>query len=297
MERRQSRQASISSVLNATIYESSVITGLRIAFWNDARGISISNVYTNMKTSSRTFNLETDPHAIKMAQSMLKKNGWELLSSQFSTAFQEIQVDVLFHIHVEQEQQYEFRENVKFFNAQPEPLLKGLLRKKVSKSIITENDELVPNSYMVVEITMDENRYIEKLQQVERDLTVLLCRKRLETNEFLISIEEIVCFAGIATNHLDMRECNRFIDDHFQKLPMIYRLYQLGRFFYFKQPQDVKDIVYQVSHHSSIIDKYEKSNSEVQNLTLSNERKRADILSAERELMELKIVQQKQQMF
>jgi 1-deoxy-D-xylulose 5-phosphate reductoisomerase len=58
----------------------------------------------------------------------------------------------------------------------------------------------------------------------------------------------------------------------------------------------VKEIVYQVSHHSSVIDRYEKASSEINSLLLENEKKKADILSAERELMELKIVQQKQQM-
>jgi hypothetical protein len=294
MEKKHQRQASISSVLNATIYEASVISGLRIVFWNDSRGISISSIYTDMKTSSRSFTLETDPDAIKMAQKILKKNGWESLSSQFSTAFQEIQIDVLFHVHIDEDRIYEFKENVKLFNARPEPV-KGLLRRKISRSQITANDEPEANSYLVVEITMDENRFIEKLQQVERDLTVLLCRKRLETKEYDVSIEELVSYAGIATNHLDMRQCHQFIEDHPRQLPLVYRLFQMGRFFYFKHAQDIKDIVYQVSRHSAVLEQYAKSNSDVQSVRKELDKAQNEVARLERELLELKVLQKKQQ--
>jgi hypothetical protein len=281
-----SRVNGMANVLTATIYESSVVQSLVIALWNDSQGIAVSKRYSDIGNCSRTFSAKDLPRVFKKAQQKLLKCGWDMIAEQ-SIDFTEIQIDILIHIHVPANKRFIFGERMKFFNAFVEPV-KTLLNRRISLSGIQMNDEPVANSYMVVEVTTDYTLYEQKITQIERDLTILLCRKQLEEGgDGDIQIDQIVSFAGIATNHLDMRKASKFIEQNSIQLPLVYMLFCAGRFFYFRQAIDVKDLVYSVSHHSSVISDFEAQEAAHAALKLERERK-------ETELLDLKILAEKE---
>jgi len=192
---------------------------------------SLSSKYCD--AASRKFYISQHLQAFQQAKLLLQNSDWQSLDNG-SLDFDNIQIDCLLHTS-----QNQSLENTKV--EQPLAVVtvpkrhkirveeKPFLRKMISEAAIADEESSEPNCYVVIEITLDPSRLKNKLAQLERDLTVLLCRQRINQNCESLHITEIVQYAGIVSKkNLEMG-----VQSHFQEyqkcLPLLYILWQVGR--------------------------------------------------------------------
>jgi hypothetical protein len=120
--------------------------------------------------------------------------------------------------------------------------------KKISEEAIDDNADV----YGVFEITIDKNMYPAKLAQLERDLTVLLHRKKvLDSN---VEIQDLVRFAGIATTKALIQHIRIFIETYYDMLPLLSTLYSMNRVVVVKVDRDLKYVARKIAQLNSYSD-------------------------------------------
>jgi hypothetical protein len=184
------------------------------------------------ETAVRKFLRNEETLAFKNAEKALRNSNWEALDVG-KYIFEEIEVDCLLHIYDTYSPSavnftppfYHVKPTSTWQSNHPSVTPKNFEKKISDKAIVDIND--APNAYAVFEISIDANIFDKKLGQLERDLTVLLYRQRL--NDDNIHIEDIVRFVGLATTKADLVKIRQFIETEESKLPLLSTLYTLNR--------------------------------------------------------------------
>ncbi|KAI9331492.1 hypothetical protein BDR26DRAFT_668164 [Obelidium mucronatum] len=206
--------------------------------------LGASSVYC--ETAIRHFRIVEEPLAFSNAEAALRLCSWEKLPSNTAkyALAAEIEVDCLLHIHSKPAHTLTPKPPIFLVSPTKSWLSSNTLPsepskfKGFSKKISTNaNDDNTANVYNVFEITIDKNQYAVKLAQLERDLTILLHRQRLDYP--LVQIEDIVGYAGVATTTMAIiHDVRAFVEVNCAMLPQLSTLLSLDRLLVVKVKPD-----------------------------------------------------------
>jgi hypothetical protein len=247
--------------------------------YNNAKGIIISPEYFMAQKAARLYSNTTEPMLLEQCRSTLLAIGWE----ENQTKFESIEIDCVLRCHVENIANVEFSEPAKVLlfpksNARNETVA---FARKISDNSI-DGELPTPNSYIVVEITSDSKKLLEKLYQLEKDLLILLLRHQNEQMDDNATIELIISFAVLVLpfSPLKKDEMDKHIVDTLisrKKIyPLLHKLYELNRFARYFTQAGQKAILTEMSAHMA-----ENTSSAHESSQLSLEIKKEVLKAAE----------------
>jgi hypothetical protein len=160
----------------------------------------------------------------------LKKSGWANFKDGSVNAKQ-IEIDVLIHVH--NPGKFLLSTVKGYYEIRPANFVAGsvthnYLSRGISKEALDQAKN--PNTYIVIEVTVDRQLVLSKLVQLERDLTFLLCRQRVGTKDNHLGIDQIVSYVGIATRENVEQDVKKALNSFPGQLPLVSILFSLGRF-------------------------------------------------------------------
>jgi hypothetical protein len=164
--------------------------------------------------------------------SELEKSGWSTLNHGSAKA-DTIEIDFLAHIY--NPGRFLLPSQGGFYSIRPlkfnaRAATHAYLQRGISNEALDQSR--TPNTYIVLEVTMDKKLTPGKLGQLERILTFLLCRKQEETQDYQIEIQTIISYVGIATKG-NIEMAVRGVLGLPTQLPLLSTLFYLGRFIAF----------------------------------------------------------------
>jgi hypothetical protein len=167
-----------------------------------------------------------------MSKAMLVQCGWNQ-SEYGNISFDSVTFDFLMQVNV----QHEDVQHTTPLTLDTIPSNFSLIEKL--RTDVSQNYQWLPISYSqethrrfaVFEIVMFPCYAPQQLFTLERNLTILLCRERVEMNDPHLRIEQVVCAAGIVSTeqvHLQLLE---EIERQEHRIPMVSALCQYSRFY------------------------------------------------------------------
>jgi hypothetical protein len=200
---------------------------------------------------------------MERCRSELKKLNWEAKYLRFET----VEIDCVLHCYIDNSKEILFEEPAKRLLPKVREPLPPLIRKISENSMDGELD--IPNSYIIVETSSKSQNMVRKLFQLEKDLLLLLTRKRMHQDDNSINIEAIVGFAFLVLPYspCTKAEMDQSIENELclqsKFFPLLFRLYKCGRFARFYTAAGVhaslNEMVTHISENCS--SSYDKGNS------------------------------------
>ncbi|KAJ3412202.1 hypothetical protein HDV05_001112 [Chytridiales sp. JEL 0842] len=237
-----------SSVMDPKLYETACVDVLVHHLQSLVEGKQPVSTYSS--TAVRTFRKVDDTEEIfEDAYDALRQAGWDVWDLASGLQFHEVQVDALIHVS-----SMVFDETITLrtpFIAIPKPKPNHAaltsppkpFEFKVSDQAIELPEDIEAgvylNCYCVFEVTIDPSKYKEKLVQLEKNLTFLLCRARVIHSMDDLDVADIVRFAGIITSKsksVNVSHLRKFLDKNHAHLPMLTRLWALERLYLGRVP-------------------------------------------------------------
>jgi hypothetical protein len=252
-------------------YENTFRTSFIKCLYNQGKGLVVSSEYFHPDKASRKYTNKSDPALMEKCRQILKSLKWE----DKLTNFEEIEMDCVLRCHDLHPGVEEFADPAKIllpkkpFDATPPPFAK-----KISDNSI-DGELPEPNSYIVVEIGSNSKSLPQKLQQLEKDLRFLLLRHQNEQGNELATIESIIRYAFLVIPYSPMKKTkmDELISTTILKekdfFPLLYRIFEIGRFARFFTPAGMKAMITEMSNNIS-----ENTSSTHERSVLSLEKKR-----------------------
>jgi hypothetical protein len=252
-------------------YETTFRRSLIICLYNDGKGIYVSKKNYIPDVSSRKFSNSKDKILMEECRKVLADLGWPAKK----LTFEHIEMDAVFRCYIDNDKQKpEFAGPAKLLNPIKEhnkiEESPASFTRKNSDNDIDEEGAQKSNSYVLVEITSDSSKLDEKLDQLEKDLQLMLLRHNLTQTPAAV-MENIVSYVFVIMPHLPKKmqamddDIHSSIRAKAQSHPMIYRCYQLGRFgrFFPKRSEQAESSIHISDSMSNI--------AELQNSSISHE--------------------------
>ena len=255
-------------------YETDVKAPLLRQIWNEGQGLPVSMEYSDNQRSNRKFIETENQEAFRLTKDWLEKNEWPAEKR----VFKETELDVLFHVYQDPSESVDtatfgdcLKSIRKGISAQEIKTMAALekeylgeagvyahprarqpvLDKQISDAAI-EYREKIPNMYAYFEVTLDVNRTHEKLEQLERNMAVLLMRKRLQEQNDSIRVGQIFRLVGLVTPNSAKQRMFKEILDHGKKFSLLLELLCLDRVFCLADRPNRKAITDSVSANSAL---------------------------------------------
>jgi hypothetical protein len=259
------------------IYRNSLIKDL----YNNGKGLTISAVHFHAGVASRTYTLKKHPHLINQCQETFRCLGWD----EEQLKFESIEIDCLLRCYSPtQPPEFASPAEILMPDKQYRQTSAKCFAKKLSDTEINEPKE--PNSYAIAEITSDSSHLDRKLTQLEKGLQVTLLRHRGLVSQDDVDIETIICLAIIVMPHAPQRKdeqdglIHEAILARRETLPLLFRLYTLGRFARYYTGKDHKALFNQLCDQVSSTMSQAHKNSEL----LAHQKDSLDIQIKEEQL-------------
>jgi hypothetical protein len=208
----------------------------------------------------------------------LKSIGW----ADYDTRFEDIQMDCVLRCYIDTGKSCEFADPAKILrpgNEQNSESPVPAFTRKISDSEI--NEETTPNSNIVVEFTANPANLVKKMMQLEKDLLFLLLRHQKMHKQSSEAIESIISHVAVVIPCRPMKKSQ--MDEKIQKemlenkdkFPLLYRLYEFGRFIRYFSNSGKKASVTGLSDHfaenSSVSRESSQLSLEAKKIALLNE--------------------------
>jgi hypothetical protein len=192
----------------------------------------------------RQFYQSNEPEAFADAARILKESGWDQLQCG-SLNFVTIEIDCLLHVYDDGQSPSLITPPLSIVYPKRNwdekmlpsaPFLTGGISKEF---LVPASDvEVVPNCYIVFEITLDPMMLPQKLAQLERDCAVLLSRQRIKRNDPHISIGNIIRFAGVAFPKATVKSVRQLLETYGHLMPLLKELWLMKRILILKAKSD-----------------------------------------------------------
>jgi len=193
--------------------------------------------------------------AFLRAQDLLKRSNWMSLGHG-SLEFDSIEIDCLLHLYDASPSSSLAPPSPLFIVPPPKALKKkpsvyvpNISPVKISSAAINE-----ANYYATFEITTDSGMLLDKVAQLERDLTVLLCRQRIIRDSPDLKIEHIVRYAGIVAPKANRNEFLGYLQEYANEIPLLYNLWCCERVVMAKIGRDEQYVAGKLSRFNSLSD-------------------------------------------
>jgi len=222
------------------------------ALFNEGKGLVVSAEYFSADKACRKYTNKTDPELLEQCRTELKKLQWD----ENELRFEDIEMDCVLRCYNDMSSMKEFAEPAKILLPSKEVIVMPAksFNTKISDDFIDEEQLQVPNSYIVVEISSNSANLEQKLYQLEKDLLFMLLRHRksLDASSF---VESIISYAFLVIPYSPLKKIqmdnliNQTLLEKKQVFPLLFRLYELGRFARFFTPAGMKSIMTEMSAH------------------------------------------------
>jgi hypothetical protein len=189
---------------------------------------------------SRKFEIVDHREDFQKTKDSLSSVSWMELHPQLGLSFDKIEIDCLLHVPHDKADKIVpgTYDGCVLSRIQGNFSLTGELEPQIfNRQISTAalpNKKGISNVYVVMEATLDKSLVSYKLGQLERSLTFLLHRQRRLNRNKSIQIGDIVKWVGVACPDKLNREIKILLTTNATKLPLLWKLTQLGYFMTFK---------------------------------------------------------------
>ena len=218
--------------------------------YNGGKGLTVSAEYFVPDKACRKYSNQTEPELMDQCRTKLKAIGW----TDIDTRFEDIEMDCVLRCYIDSGKSYEFAEPAKIL------LPKKLQHRESSLPPFTKSDsELVeansPNSYIVVEITSNSANLMQKMMQLEKDLLFLLLRHQKQQSQPTVALESVISYVVLVIPYSPLKKSQMDESIHTEILakkdicPLLYRIYEIGRFVRYFTPSGMKAIITELSAH------------------------------------------------
>ncbi|KAI3656235.1 hypothetical protein MP638_001691 [Amoeboaphelidium occidentale] len=182
----------------------------------------------------------------------LKDIGW----SDKDTMFEDIEMDGVFRCYIDTGKSCEFADPAKILrpnNGQKSESSVPTFTRKISDSEM--NEDISPNSSIVVEFIANPSNLVKKLMQLEKYLLFLFLRHQKIHKQSPEAVESIISYVAIVIPYRPMKKSQ--MDEKIQKemlenqhkFPLLYRLYEIGRFIRYFINSGMKAAVTELADH------------------------------------------------
>ena len=220
--------------------------------YNGGKGLTVSAEYFVADKACRKYSNQTEPELMDQCRTKLKAIGW----TDNDTRFEDIEMDCVLRCYIDSGKSYEFAEPAKILlpkklqhHESPLPPF----TKKIPDSELVEANS--PNSYIVVEITSNSANLMQKMMQLEKDLLFLLLCHQKQQSQSTAALESVISYVVLVIPYSPLKKSQRDESIHTEILakkdvcPLLYRLYEIGRFVRYFTPSGMKAIITKLSAH------------------------------------------------
>jgi hypothetical protein len=243
-----------TKVVTVRCYENTFRLSFIKSLFNNGKGIVVSKEYFLYEKASRSYSNKANPILMERCRSELRQLNWE----ETHLRFEKVEIDCVLRCYLDNSREILFEEPAKRLipKTSPKSLPLPPLTQKISDDSV-DGELDTPNSYIVVEISSKSQNMVRKLVQLEKDLLLLLTRRRIQQNDNSVNIESIIGFAFLVLPYspLTKAEMDQSIENELclqrTLFPLLFRLYEYGRFARFYTAAGVHVLLNEMATHIS----------------------------------------------